>query len=274
LLLIVERLKQKEQQIQKLLKDIKELKLEKLQQRRSKDTTSPSSQDISPTLNEVDMYLLLKLETTGLPDKQGRYPDICQIATLEMNSEEEWNCYIIPEKEIKPSAAELNKFEVHISEKGERTLTQNGQKVPAKDYAVGLQDFYDYLRKKSIDHRKVHPNGNVILVAHNCMNFDAPILLNAFVKMNITSAQDLLNMGVFFVDTYKILQIAKPSFLEGHSLSLPHLCEEFFHEKFPDDNAQEKLLVLRKVLNDSDFGFTTLSKLSFYKFSPQPLLDF
>jgi hypothetical protein len=256
-------IKLKDQQIQELLKD-KELMLEELQKFRSKDAALPTSQD---------MYLLLKLETTGLP-KQGQYPDICQIATLEMNSEEEWNCYIIPEKEIKPSAAELNKFEVHISEKGERTLTQNGQKVPAKDYAVGLQDFYDYLRKKSIDHRKVHPNGNVILVAHNCMNFDAPILLNAFVKMNITSAQDLLNMGVFFVDTYKILQIAKPSFLEGHSLSLPHLCEEFFHEKFPDDNAQEKLLVLRKVLNDSDFGFTTLSKLSFYKFSPQPLLDF
>ena len=212
-----------------------------------------------------DVIVLFDLETTGLP----RDSDICQIAAWAMGEPRVWSQYLIPQKKIHFGASKVNKLKVKKI-KGRKVLTKCGKPVCAEQYERGLKHFYHYLTELRKKYCQTNPNSRIILIAHNGQSFDAPILLNAFAKINVTQ-EKLKSLNVCFADSLLIIkdiQKENPSlFLSKEetdgsakrkkvSTSLPSLYERFFHEDYSAHDAVEDVKAMKRVLFDSPLGIT------------------
>lgn len=219
----------------------------------------------TPPIN--DTIVVFDLETTGLPI----HSDICQIAAQVLGENKIWSSYLVPSKNISPGASKVNGLSVGKDEMGRRVLMRGQQVLPAEGYIAGLKLFYRYLCQISKRCRKYDLNARVILLAHNAKRFDAPILLNAFRRISVTS-QKFDKLGICFADSLLLLreiQKKNPTLishrkplndekncLEGLenkkiSLSLKSLHQHFFNEGFHAHDASNDVRALRRVLFQS-----------------------
>jgi DNA polymerase III alpha subunit (gram-positive type) len=130
-------------------------------------------------------HIFFDLETTGL----GKDCDIVQIATVHENGKT-FNRYIIPEADIGEGATKVNGI---TKVNGE--LYKDDEKL---HYAVkpydGLKEFLDWINENN-------EGKNVILIAHNALRFDAPILINNILKYKVKKIGNLCKSITGFGDT-------------------------------------------------------------------------
>ena len=223
--------------------------------------------------------ILFDLETTGL----ARTSDICQIGAQVLGEEEVWIQYLVPTVDISPDATFVNQLTVEMDENKQRILCKNGIPVnEAKSYTEGLQAFYDYLCQLSRKQRELHPNARLVLVAHNCKSFDAPILLNAFRAINVP-IKKLNELKVCFSDSLLILRKLQkenhPLLYETQpfqifktqdestnnkpleeeklfkvSLGLTRIYHHLFGEDFPAHEAGEDVKAMKRILFHPPLG--------------------
>lgn len=120
-------------------------------------------------------YIFLDLETTKL----GKLAEITQIGAVHGNGKK-FICFIIPDGEIDPGASNVNGFTKHRGK-----LYQNGTYITdAVSPAEGLTLFFNWIKKNK-------SNKDVWLVAHNAYNFDAPVLINNFIRYEVASMSEI-----------------------------------------------------------------------------------
>jgi DNA polymerase III epsilon subunit-like protein len=220
-----------------------------------------------------DIYLLFDLETTDLIRYFGItaiYPDICQIAILDAKSNDLWSSYLVPKKDMNPISSKMTKLQIK-EYSGERVLTKDGVVLPAKKYEEGLHDIYQYIDQLANDHRRLYPNGRIVLVAHNCKRFDGPVLLNALKTINV-SAQALEGKGVYFADSLEIFKAMKrrdKSMFGDARLSMVSLYRLLFGQSIDDvaHDAVEDSKALKKVLFESPVTRDVMPILSSHIFT-------
>ncbi|XP_011407521.1 PREDICTED: exonuclease DPD1, chloroplastic/mitochondrial-like [Amphimedon queenslandica] len=199
-----------------------------------------------------DIIILFDLETTGL----AKDSDITQIAAEVVGQNNMWSKYLIPNQDIGNDATQVTGIHVEETD-GARVLMVGNEEVDAASYEDGLTQFYHYLCQLS---NGKDPNSRLILVAHNAKRFDAPILVNAFKKINVSSS-DLLEKGIYFADSLEILRklqkdqhplLNNPQAdKEGGkklSLGLGNLYRHLFQEDFPAHDATEDVKAMKRIL--------------------------
>ena len=232
---------------------------------------------MSPPLPSTphDVIILFDLETTGLPQTS----DICQISAQVLGEEEIWYQYLVPTEDIGPETTEVTGLAVKTNDKGERVLCKNDiPLLEAKPYKDGLKSFYEYLCQLSIKQTALDPNARLILLAHNCKSFDAPILLNAFKNIDVRF-KELQGLKVCFSDSlliirkiqydgHPLLNAESPAFplsnrkkeeesgpkLFRVSLSLTKIYFHLFEEEYGAHEATEDVKVMKRVLFHPDLG--------------------
>ncbi|XP_011406276.1 PREDICTED: exonuclease DPD1, chloroplastic/mitochondrial-like [Amphimedon queenslandica] len=197
-----------------------------------------------------DIIILFDLETTGL----AKNSDIIQIAAEVVGQNNMWSKYLIPNQDIGYHATQVTGMHVEETD-GVRILMEGNEEVDAASYEDGLTQFYYYLCQLS--NKKDH-NARLILVAHNGRRFDAPILVNAFKKINVSSS-DLSEKEIYFSDSLEILRklqkdqhplLNNPQD-EGRkklSLGLGKLYRHLFQEDFPAHDATEDVKAMKRIL--------------------------
>lgn len=199
-----------------------------------------------------DIIILFDLETTGL----AKDSDITQIAAEVVGQNNMWSKYLIPNQNIGYRATQITGMHVEETD-GTRVLMVGNEEIDAASYEDGLAQFYHYLCQLSSGK---DPNTRLILVAHNAKCFDAPVLINAFKKINVTSS-DLSEKGIYFSDSLKILRklqkdqhplLNNPQAdREGGkklSLGLGNLYRHLFQEDFPAHDATEDVKAMKRIL--------------------------
>jgi len=107
------------------------------------------------------------LETTGFLSNNGPPPQIINIGAIGSRGDTDaYEGYLQPTRKIAPGASAVNGF---TTNRDFTSLYLNGVEVDADDMRSGLQLFVNWLYSFFDE--------PVLLVAHNCFNFDAKILL-------------------------------------------------------------------------------------------------
>ena len=211
-----------------------------------------------------DVVVLFDLETTGLLEDD---PDICQIATWVMEKPEVWSRYLIPQKNISDGASRINNLKVEKDKDGQDILTKHGKPVEAEQYKAGMYQFYQHLCELR---RQTDPNSRIILIAHNGKKFDAPVLINALEKINVTR-EHLMELNICFADSLLIIEkIEKENplvFSDTEETDSPRkqpkvrkalssLYKRFFGKDYSAHDAIQDVEAMRQVLFDSPLGIT------------------
>ena len=104
--------------------------------------------------------------------------EIVQIAASDLDGSNEFAQYLMPSGEISASASCITGLRV-IKSGGQRRLLYKENVVEASSERDGLTLFFNYLAGKG---------GNVVLVAHNCHEFDMVVLSNAVNRAQLNAA--------------------------------------------------------------------------------------
>ncbi|XP_043266643.1 uncharacterized protein [Venturia canescens] len=115
--------------------------------------------------------------------------DICQIAAVHEDTE--FSIYVMPSQAITSGASAVNKLKI-----SEGIMMLNNVPVKAVSKEMAFEKFICYLQNISM-------GCGVILIAHNCFRFDAPILLKNVERIGLLEA--LQSVVVGFADTLPIL---------------------------------------------------------------------
>ena len=206
-------------------------------------------------------FIMFDTETTTI----GRQAEICQLSAVDDDGENEFSCYVMPEGDISRNASNVNKLEIS-TKNGKRSLCHNGEPVKSITSDEALLSFIDYIARVSgmnedkLD--KVNNAKNIpVLIAHNAIVFDIPILLRTSTP---AFRQALEQLNVHFGDS---LVLAKQILKERHpALRLPSeqfcraglgsLYSALFDQSFPAHDALEDVKALRRVLFQSKLALT------------------
>lgn len=156
--------------------------------------------------------------------------NVCNIIQVSaICGEHIFNGYTVPARPIPPKVTELTGFTVNGS-----CLYHHGlpvQTLPLRDL---LTDFINYLR------RFPRP----LLVAHNAVNFDAPVLMRVLAENGLQ--QSFTQEVSRFMDTYLLSRYIYPK-LKKYSLEF--LASHFLHQQFDAHNGLEDATILQKLFN-------------------------
>jgi DNA polymerase III alpha subunit (gram-positive type) len=161
-----------------------------------------------------DVQIYFDLETTGL---NTRSSEIVQIGAVHENGSE-FMRYIIPNGQIGKGASRVNGITKHNGR-----LYKNGELIEdAADPSHGLNEFLRWIEDNS------QYGDRVILIGHNAIKFDAPMLMTNAINNNVRDIDGLCRIIWGFSDT------------------LLHFKREF---KFPRYN--QKLLMSKFGMNNN-----------------------
>lgn len=132
------------------------------------------------------------LETSGLG------PD-CEILQLAMIDEfgREFNEYAMPERPIDDGASKVTRLTLSANRD---VLLYDGKAVEALSLSALLESAIEFLR---------HYTEKVVLIAHNCFNFDAPVLKRALLQHGVY--ENFCDINVKFADSYRMMWCKFPA---------------------------------------------------------------
>lgn len=113
-------------------------------------------------------FIMFDIETTGL----SRDSDIVQLSAFDGNTE--FNIYIRPNQPISKNATAISGITFSFEN---NTIYYNGREVKSEDIRTGLLKFLAYLQS----------HDNPILVGHNIMLYDIPVLCQKFHECSMLS---------------------------------------------------------------------------------------
>ena len=208
----------------------------------------PDTERIAYDSRETYKLLIFDLETTGLK----RDAEICQIAAVGGKVDDPlWMKYILPDSDINPSASAVNGLTVAVRGK-ERRLLKYRSPVDTVSFEEAMSSFLAFLKAQAAT------ASNTILVAHNAVEFDIPVLLNSLRRYGIT-ANELEEQGIGFADSRLLIRPLKrtghPS-LSCSRESLGSVYQCLFGEDFQRHDAANDSVALRRVLFMSPLDIT------------------
>eukprot|EP00090_Calanus_glacialis_P004557 TRINITY_DN13415_c0_g1_i4.p1 TRINITY_DN13415_c0_g1~~TRINITY_DN13415_c0_g1_i4.p1 ORF type:complete len:203 (-),score=32.20 TRINITY_DN13415_c0_g1_i4:145-753(-) len=101
--------------------------------------------------------------------------EILQIGAVSPSGET-FCSFIMPQVEINPGAAAVNKFSVNNGK-----LCRDGQSFTTVSMQRGIQDFFDWCQQLS----QQHGGSTIMLVAHNGRNYDYELLMSCMRRYGV-----------------------------------------------------------------------------------------
>jgi len=129
------------------------------------------------------------LETTGLDQDC----DIIQIGAVSSQDNATFSTFILPNKPMSESAVAVTGVQ-YDCEKKTLFRVHDGRPIEAKSREEGFREFANFLRR-------IGNHGGVILVAHNCIQFDAPVLMSNLKEENLL--HEFKKLVYLFSDTFQ-----------------------------------------------------------------------
>lgn len=220
--------------------------------------SSSSDVLVPPTVEKVHLkhiesmpklVVYFDLETTGLEADC----DIVQLSSVV--GQQYFNQYILPSKKVSWRASEITGLTFDSG-----SLHLRGKMVEALEPREALQKWLHWIR----------PIAPVVLVAHNCYNFDARRLVNNYKKYGLLEELGQLVAG--FIDTLPMFKELYPkmSSYRQEELVTKVLKESYeAHDSLADVQSLQKL-VMKHNLSDKKllkFSFTYQSLLDYIEYS-------
>ena len=138
----------------------------------------------------------------------GKEAEICQLSAINDAGQNEFSCYIMPESNVSKHATEVNKLEIFkINRK--RVLYHQGQPVQSSSLKEAQVSFINYINKVLSTNDKEMKECIPVLVGHNAMTFDIPILLRTSFPPFMTELKRL-NVGDSLILAKQILKEKHP----------------------------------------------------------------
>lgn len=184
------------------------------------DLELPTRVDIDS--NEELSVVVSDIETTGF----GYDFEIVQLSAV--SNKGEFDKYIIPTKLIHPKATEVT----HLFSIGTR-LYHKGQQLVTEPKENVFNSFIDWLPKNSL------------LVAHNCKQFDAKILVSQMQPLNSTILQNLKDRILGFSDTLPLFRV---KYLKRKSYSQSSLANDILKITYNAHNALGDVKILKELI--------------------------
>ncbi|XP_068216108.1 DNA polymerase III PolC-type-like [Palaemon carinicauda] len=220
---------------------------------------SPASETVVPPpvekvhLKHIEsmpkLVVYFDLETTGLEADC----DIVQLSSAV--GQQYFNAYILPSKNISWKASEVTGLKCDSG-----SLYLKGKIVEALEPREALQKWLNWIR----------PVAPVVLIAHNCYNFDSRRLLNNYKRYGLLDELGQLVMG--FIDTLPLFKELYPKMASYRQEELvTKILKESYdaHDSLADVQSLQKL-VMKHNLNDKlllKFSFTYQSLLEYIEYS-------
>lgn len=199
------------------------------------ETLSPSS------------VIIVIIDTTGFNLK--RPDNICQIVAFEMKDEHEsFSVYLKPQCSFRLKASEKNGFALYG-----RKLYHNGELVNAVEQEEGIQQFYEYLKQKTLI-------GNCVLISYE-KGFLSRFLLQAFEKYCKVNPQDIESRGVRFTHLRPFLRNNKKDQLPGiENLQMKTVYAYLYpdEEEHPLPTAHQRAMILQKIITKLNISIMKL----------------
>lgn len=200
---------------------------------------------VLPLINEVFLkhmedlpnMVFFDIETTGL--------DLdCDIVQLSAAvGDQTFNQYVLPSKPIMQQAAEVTGLTLK-----DGVLHLKGKKIESVGATDAFQHFVNWLK----------PFAPLVLVAHNCYNFDSKRLVNSMEKHGIEPALHEVVTG--FLDTLPLFRHVLPN-LTNHKQET--IVRAVLHETYSAHDALQDVKSLQRVVNILNLPAGTLKTFSF-----------
>ena len=139
----------------------------------------------------VENVVFFDLETSGL----GPHTEIAQIGAVTADGKANFCQYMLPIGDISHDATEVNGIT-----KSNQCLYKNRQRIgDVVQPSEGLASFLQWLKnvKRRVGKR-------LYLVAHNGHRFDAPVLINNFLRSNVANLSDIRRLVRGFGDSMDV----------------------------------------------------------------------
>ncbi|XP_063408928.1 DNA polymerase III PolC-type-like [Mytilus trossulus] len=172
--------------------------------------------------NEELSVVVFDIETTGFgyDSEKVQLPAVCDKG--------EFDKYIIPTKPIHPKATKVT----HLFSTGTR-LYYKGQQLKTELKENVINSFIDWLPK------------NALLVAHNCKQFDAKILVSQMQPLASTFLENLKDHMLGFSDTLPLFRVKFP---KRKSYSQSSLAKDILKTTYNAHNALDDVKILKQLI--------------------------
>ncbi|XP_068696144.1 DNA polymerase III PolC-type-like [Montipora foliosa] len=188
--------------------------------------TAPQNEKLM-SLNST-AKIMFDVETTSVVTNA----DIIQLSAV--HKQDEFNVYMMPEKEITSEASRVTQLTVV----GGR-LCLKEKPVDSKSAVEGLKSFVEWLKAKEMP---------VVLFAHNAKSFDCQRIIYSLQKCDLLSSFQSCVVG--FVDTIILFKTVLP---QREKYSLPSLVSDLLnvsysaHDSLEDVRALQRLVFYKEV---------------------------
>jgi DNA polymerase III epsilon subunit-like protein len=169
--------------------------------------------------------------------KGGYSAEITQLSAVASGGSV-FNTYILPNYHIQTRISELTGITIEMCD-GERVMCHNGQRVTHTSAADGLRAFTDWLATLG------RP---ILLVAHNCVNFDMVHLLRYIDTCNLNANLSASVVGLS--DSLPMFKTLYPERPKG-TFSQPVLYADIVHGEYDAHNAIADVKALQQLLSKS-----------------------
>lgn len=188
-------------------------------------------------MEDLPNMVFFDVETTGL--------DLdCDIVQLSAAVKDQtFNQYVLPYKPIRQQASEITGLTVK-----DGVLHLKGKKIESVGAKEAFQHFVNWLQ----------PFAPLVLVAHNCYNFDSKRLVNSMEKHGMEPA--LREVVVGFLDTLPLFRHVLPN-LTNHKQET--IVRAVLHETYSAHDALQDVKSLQRVVNILNLPADTLKTFSF-----------
>jgi DNA polymerase III alpha subunit (gram-positive type) len=169
--------------------------------------------------------IFFDLETTGFQDPIRPI----QIGAIDSWGKKEYNKFILPDRPVEHHATSRHGF----IKDNETLCCRHGQALDSMDLRWGLLDFLEWLRSFG---------GQVILMAHNCRQFDARVLLQCFRDFSVPYEDVILG----FSDSLVASRFLFPGREFSHRL--PDMLVNVNLRRYETQDAKENAKICRRVV--------------------------
>lgn len=180
-----------------------------------------------PDINGKEKIVVFDLETTSCL----RSCDIVQLAATD--GEHHFNCFVAPREPISAAASNVTGLTFSLKD---NQLYKHGKKVGSTNIHKALLDFIEYLSSV----------GKPLLVGHNIMSFDIPILYNRLHEFGLCGV--FVNVVRGCIDTLKIARRTYTKAEVGNYKQIT-LVEKLLQKTYSAHDAQEDVSLLYELFS-------------------------
>lgn len=199
-------------------------------------------------MENLPEMVVFDLETTGLDLDC----DIVQLSAVV--KDQTFNQYILPFKPISWQASEVTSLTVKTG-----SLYLKGKKIESRGAKEAFQCFLNWLK----------PIAPVVLIAHNCYNFDAKRLLNSMAKHGLEAA--LCSVVSGFLDSLPLFKHIFPNMPNYKQETIVHAV---LKEHYTAHDALQDVMSLQKVMNSLNLSTADLINYSFTYKSLKEMMEY